>query len=253
MTVNTTRDDDDVNPGDAACDIDEATAGSQCTLRAAITEANEFTGAHTVNFAIPTTDPDFEPVTGRYTINLGRELPDITTNLSFNGIGQNVLTVRRNSGLPFGIFRAKGFSTCISPSIFGDINVAVFGMTISNGLKLDSVGGGGISFNNDGTLTVADCSISENFAQVRGGGIAMFGVRNSNIVNGTLNVSNTAFRGNFVSGENIATSDKEGGAIFGGKMNISNSSFSDNAVGGSAFQKWRCHRIVLLWLTAKQT
>jgi CSLREA domain-containing protein len=49
FVVNSTADDEDLNPGDAIC----ATAGGVCTLRAAIVEANLHTGPDTIGFNIP--------------------------------------------------------------------------------------------------------------------------------------------------------------------------------------------------------
>lgn len=48
FTVNTITDADDANPGDGVCDSDAGTAGDQCTLRAAISEANALDGADTI-------------------------------------------------------------------------------------------------------------------------------------------------------------------------------------------------------------
>src|SRR5690349_23351212 len=53
LTVNNTSDATDLNPGDGLCDTNAATAGSQCSLRAAIQEANATVGSDTINFNIP--------------------------------------------------------------------------------------------------------------------------------------------------------------------------------------------------------
>lgn len=51
--VNTSLDATDVHLGDGVCDIDEGSAGSQCSLRASITEANARPGKDIVPFNIP--------------------------------------------------------------------------------------------------------------------------------------------------------------------------------------------------------
>jgi CSLREA domain-containing protein len=66
FTVNSTADDDDAAPGDGAC----ATARGECTLRAAIGEANRAAGPNTVAFAIP--GP------GVHTIAIARPLPTLS-------------------------------------------------------------------------------------------------------------------------------------------------------------------------------
>lgn len=58
--------------------MDLAQEGSQCTLRAAIEEANRKSGKCTLNFAIPTSDPGFRANTGTFTLNIQSPLPDIT-------------------------------------------------------------------------------------------------------------------------------------------------------------------------------
>ena len=73
--VNSTGDGDDAGAGDDVC----ATANGQCTLRAAIQEANSQPSNDDIRFAIPTTDQGFDPGTGRHTINLTKALPPLTT------------------------------------------------------------------------------------------------------------------------------------------------------------------------------
>ena len=65
MVVNSTGDQDDNNVRDGVC----STSGGTCTLRAAITQANNNLGPDTVHFNIPGG--------GVHTINLGSELPPI--------------------------------------------------------------------------------------------------------------------------------------------------------------------------------
>jgi CSLREA domain-containing protein len=50
FTVNFGSDEADLNAGDGVCDVAANIAGSQCTLRAAIQEANALPGADTINF-----------------------------------------------------------------------------------------------------------------------------------------------------------------------------------------------------------
>src|SRR4030095_8351871 len=60
LTVNKTADADDLHPGDGSCDIDAGAPGAQCTLRAALKEANAVAGDYVINFDIPTSDPGFD-------------------------------------------------------------------------------------------------------------------------------------------------------------------------------------------------
>jgi hypothetical protein len=86
--VNQTGDQDDLDfPGgafdgssDDVCDVAPATAGKQCTLRAAIQAANERSGADTIRFRISGNGP--------HTITPGSELPTITRPVTIDGYTQ---------------------------------------------------------------------------------------------------------------------------------------------------------------------
>jgi hypothetical protein len=208
--VNLTGDADDVNPGDAVCDSDAATTGSQCTLRSALSETNALQGIQTINFAIPTTDSGFDSATGRYTINLTKALPVIShTDLTINGPGSDKLTARRNSGGPYAIF-----------SSVGNFALTISGLTVNNGVSPSS--GGGIRVDG-GALTVTDCVLADNFAVTGGGGISYSG-------NGKLKVTNCKFIGNVTTPLGVGFSD--GGAILvNGEAEITYCTFSDNSAG----------------------
>jgi hypothetical protein len=84
FTVNLPTDVAEDNSTDGLCDVAPAAGGSQCTLRAAIQQANATAGADTINFAIPGT--------GVQTIAVGSQgfgaLPTITDPVSINGYTQ---------------------------------------------------------------------------------------------------------------------------------------------------------------------
>jgi hypothetical protein len=80
FVVNRTGDAPDLNVGDGRCDT-SATTGSQCTLRAAIQQADKTAGADTINFNIGGT-------TGVKTISPAKPLPTITGPVTINGYTQ---------------------------------------------------------------------------------------------------------------------------------------------------------------------
>ncbi len=216
FTVNSTGDADDVNPGDRVCDTSTAIPGQQCTLRAALKEANALASDDTISlitvrFSIPTNDPGFDAATGRYTINLTALLPAITDNVTINGPGAAALTVRRNAGGDYNIFNVTGGSAVI-----------ISGLTASNGR---TGFGGGISDSTAGTLNLTNCAISGNtafFDGSTGGGILHD--------RGTLNITNCLIEGNSTAGNLIA--EHRGGAIYnssGTTLNITNSTISGNS------------------------
>jgi CSLREA domain-containing protein len=69
----------DLNVGNGICDT-STNSGRQCTLRAAIQEANAVSGADTINFNITTTSKTIAPA---------RQLPIITEAVTINGYSQS--------------------------------------------------------------------------------------------------------------------------------------------------------------------
>jgi CSLREA domain-containing protein len=98
FVVNGTGDAPDASTTASACDTDLSTTGKQCTLRAAIEQANATPGADTINFAIPGT--------GVKTIHVGEtglvRLPDITERVTIDGYTQagRTPTPRRSETTP---------------------------------------------------------------------------------------------------------------------------------------------------------
>src|SRR5258705_7172071 len=213
FTVNATNDVDDVNPGDGICDSDAAT-GSQCSLRAAMRESNAVGGDYTINFAIPTSDPGFDPGTGRHTINLTGALPEITnSNLIINGPGKDKLTVRRNTG---GFYRIFTFGNVVETATLS-------GLTVSSAFN-PTGDGGALSFIGK-TLNIKVCLFSNNIAAWSGSSLYVYA---------RLNVTDSTFNDNFSS----RTSGLAGcGALYApGALSVTDSTFTRNiasAAGGA--------------------
>jgi hypothetical protein len=100
---------------------------------------------------------------GPQTISLSTALPDITASMTINGPGANLLTVRRD-------YAAPAFSVFYIPA--GGLNVALTGMTISNGNGTGGFGGGIASFS---SLTLSHVRVAGNQASTAGGGITLSG------------------------------------------------------------------------------
>ena len=235
FTVNLTGDSDDLTPSDAICDSDAGAPGPQCTLRAALSQANALTTDQTINFAIPQTDPGFDSTTGRYTINLHSPLPGITVNLAINGPGRDVLTVRRQAGGNYGIFAIT--SDMVAQVSFSDL-------TISDGVGTTSAEGGGIgalgSFSNlPFVLSIVNCAFTSNRGE-RGGAVSSVPPRGIvNIISSTF-IGNSATSGGAIFARsllsvshntfNANSAATSGGAIFaGGALLVSNSTFNANS------------------------
>ena len=190
FTVNPTADATDANPGDGTC----ATESGECTLRAAIQEANALPGADTITLpagtytlAIPSFGED-PAATG----DLG-----ITADLTINGAGAATTIV--DGGGRGTVFRIVGGTAEIS------------GMTIRNGLG-QSVGGG---IFNEGTLTLNESTVTDNSSQ-SGAGIYN---------DGTLTLNGSTVSGN--------TGGSGAGIYNGGTLTVNSSIVSDNSASGA--------------------
>lgn len=113
-------------------------------------DAIENSAASTIQFAIPTTDPDYDVATGTYTIPLASPLP-VNRSLSIIGPGANVLTI--SGGGASRVFQ-------ISAGVFARIN----GVTITQGHAPDGAAQSGGGIDNSGVLLLDDDSISGNTA-----------------------------------------------------------------------------------------
>jgi hypothetical protein len=188
-------------------------------------------------------------VTG--TINLTGALPDLTHGVSIQGPGANLLTVRRDTGGNYRIFRVGSGTT-----------VSISGLKVANGYVVFGDGGG---IANSGTLTVNNCDVSGSSFDGNGGAIRNDGiltVTNATITggaetggaiytngmltltnatvsgsygfygggilnNGTMAISHSIIAGN--TAECILGCPVQGGGIFNhGALTITDSTFSGN-------------------------
>ena len=222
FTVNSIGDTSDIAPGNGAC----ADANGQCTLRAAIEEANSFLGDDTINFSVIGT------------INLTSALPVLSSNITITGPGSNFLTVRRNTGGNYRILQTSG-------------TVNISGVTITNGRTPDAVtediapSGGGI-WQTGGSLTLRDVVITGNTTGNGGsmrlgsptfGGFGGFG--GGIYASGTLTMTDCVISNNTTGhGGNGLTFGGSGGRGAGiyfapGTLTLTNVTISGNRTGDS--------------------
>lgn len=208
----------DLTPSPLVVTTTADTASGVGSLREAIIYANTLSTPSTITFNLGA---------GAHTINLGSELPQISSNVTISGPGANLLTVQRNSKSNFRILEvAAGKSAVIS------------GITLANGHATD-VGG---AVRNEGSLTVVSCTLSNNYADVYGGGIYN---------DDTLVLSDDTFahntgvsaggavsnQGNSVTATNctfVSNMSGDAGGIFnvGNVTTLSDCTFSGNSGGG---------------------
>ena len=186
FTVNSTADTADANPGDEVC----ADASAQCTLRAAIQEANALSGA--TNITLPA---------GIYTLSLAGGL-DIIGQLNLTGASTATAIV--DGGAVSRVFH-----------ILSGANVTVTDATVRNG-DAQPAGGGG--FWNEGTLTLRRVAITGNKAGY-GGGI---------LNNGTLTVSEALISENAATDKDGGWSFGGGLYVLTGSADLTNVTVSAN-------------------------
>lgn len=135
-------------------------AGTNGDLRYCMTQANAGGGSNTINFNV------------FGTIDLAGELPLINNNLTINGPGASLMTVRRNTGGNYRIFTIN----------FNRV-VTISGLTMTKGRVFSSPnfgGGGGIFVNGGATLNLSDSVVTDNEGYSFGGGILSYGALNIN-------------------------------------------------------------------------
>jgi predicted outer membrane repeat protein len=175
------------------------------SLRQYVQDNNLLGGDNTISFAIPTTDPGFNPATGQFTITLTGGEIDITQNVTLSGPGAGVLAVSGNA----------------TGRIFGTkATVNINGLNLTDG---QSVGASGGAINQTGgSLTLADCVLSNNHVSGNNGGAV------ESAGSSSLTIINCTFSGN--------SSDGNGGAIDspGVTLTVNGSTFDHNTtnVGG---------------------
>lgn len=221
LVVDSVADQPDANPGDGQC----ATDAGDCTLRAAIQEANARSS-------------------GRYTILV----PPGTYVLSTAGVDENAAatgdldiigtTAIIGAGAKVAIVDAAGLDR-----VFETVgSIDIFGLTIRNG---SAENGGGISNPGDGHVILTDVEVVGNSATNVGGGVfgqsgigGSVAMQNSTLAGNTAGVGGGgAFNLNYI--ENVTVSGNSaptgGGVLFlGGALNstITANSANPGAGGG---------------------
>jgi hypothetical protein len=184
--------------GDFGAGGDVGGGHSRGDLRFCITKVNADPGPDDIVFS----------VTG--TINLTGVLPDLASDINMQGPGADQLTVRRDTGGDYRVFR-----------VASGADVLISGLTIANGDAGSSCGGGLL---NDGSLTMSDSVVTGNFAGggsfARGAGICLFNA------NATMTLTSSFVIGNTAQGTTVYTN---GGGIYNaGVMTIDRSVVSGN-------------------------
>ncbi|MEM2126140.1 MAG: VCBS repeat-containing protein [Candidatus Methanosuratincola sp.] len=213
FTVNTTNDTVDVVVGDGNC----ADSNGECSLRAAIMEANAFPGADTIHVPSGRYILALDPVDGFDDSAAGGDL-DITGDLTLIGAGAETTIIDGDN--KYQVFHTRA-------------TVTLSGITVTRGYQ--GCGDGGGILNADGALTIADSIITGNSANQcgstggSGGGICNDGYYKNaqlTIINST--VSNNVARGSNPLGGGIVSGKQGSGTV---TLTINNSTITGNNAG----------------------
>src|SRR5712692_9745963 len=180
--VTTTTDAPDVSPGDGIC----ADAAGQCTLRAAVQEADAQPSGSAITIMVPA---------GTFPLKLG--VLSLTANtITVQGAGGGATTVDgRNASQVFNVSPAASVTLGQLAIIHGNASLGggienAGTLTLTNSTVAASVAsnGGGIYNQQGATLALAGTTVSQNVAGRDGGGLANNG--------GTVQLSLSAVSGN---------------------------------------------------------
>lgn len=177
FTVNQTADLPDANVNDGRCDTSLTSAGDQCSLRAAIQQANRTVVADTIRFVS----------TAQHTLTRQGAVDDSALNGDLDI--KHAVTLEPNPGGRTIIAGVSGFTERIFDIREGAV-VTIRRLEIRNGHVAEG-GGGGIQVNLDAHLNLNDSVIIQNSAEL-GGGIFNRGLLE---IRGTTIRSNQAFDG----------------------------------------------------------
>jgi hypothetical protein len=150
-------------------------------------------------------------------------LPIIAGNLTIIGNGDTIERVVGPSSYNFRLFE-----------VGHGASLTLIQMTLQSGY-IYAYNGGAIY--NQGTLTISDCTLSNNTAYYSGYISSLLGGEGGAIFNGsgTVVISNSILSGNSCIGNSAVSAFTAGGAIYNdsGTLTLSNSTLSGNLTGGS--------------------
>src|SRR5438552_12851755 len=189
--VNSTADVPDPDPANPIC----AAANGQCTLRAAVQDANFAGGVHTITLPAGVyglTRPGYD------NNSLVGDL-DIADDLTIQGAGSGLSIVDGNGA----VTGDRVFKILSSANVVG-----LSGLTIRHGQSLSStvgvIGGGGLYIEGAGQLQLSDVSVESNTAQNGGGIYANFSAQGGSLaMDHVILRANTAIAGGVGAGGGV--------------------------------------------------
>ncbi len=246
FTVNITNDAPDASPGDGVCDSDSGAAGNQCTLRAAIEEANVDSDNDTI--VIRST------LRGTIPLSVATIGGDSADGLSIKGPGADKIAVSAD-GADRVFDVAPDATVTISGLAISDATLTGVGnegtLKLINSTVLNNVRG----IYNRGTLNLTNSTVRNNHAPLaEGGGIYNHCLADLDLINstvkdntgesgggiyndgGSVTLTKSTVSGNTTVGSNIGISGGSGGGILNSKGCLGKLTITDSTVSGNTAQ-----------------
>ncbi|MEW5988651.1 MAG: hypothetical protein AB1791_18645 [Chloroflexota bacterium] len=236
LAVNDTSDAADANLSDGRCDSDLGAAGDQCTLRAAIEEANTRPGLDTISFNLP--------VTGTLSIQPTSALPTVTEAAVIDG------STQPGAICPRPVVEVDG---SLAGAGVDGLTLVASGNTV-RGLVINRFSGNGLtipagSHNNVITCNFIGTDATSVFDLGNGGHGISIDQSQGNVIGGTaagdgnvlsgnegdgIYIANTFAPGNQVLGNKIGTDATGTSAVGNANHGVELLAAADNTIGGVA-------------------
>ncbi|MEM7030593.1 MAG: choice-of-anchor Q domain-containing protein [Chloroflexota bacterium] len=226
FVINNTLDRDDASPGDGVCDSDATLSGEQCTLRAAISEANASAGVFTITvpagtytLAITGTHED-DNVTGDL---------DINSDIHLIGAGPDQTIIQGGATISQSVDRVFHILNGINTLLIRDLTIR-HGYIANSGTVVGQIDDGAGIFvvgQPNATVHIQNTKITHNHnldLREDGGGLANMG-------GGTVIIRDSEISHNKLRGE-LGSSGGGIFSVFGSDTIIFNSVISENFAGG---------------------
>jgi hypothetical protein len=247
FTVNSTGDAGDADTTDDICDSDAGTANEQCTLRAAIQQANATSGPDEIHFSIPgsgvhtiSPDPDLPPITEQVTID-GYTQGDGTPGDPSDDATENTLAVGNNAVLKIELDGTNAGDGLTIRAANSTVKGLVINRFSNRTVWIDGSGSTGNKV--EGNFIGTDAAGTADLGNLYG--VYIEGSNNTvggttagarNIISGNVigvSIFLSGATGNQVMGNYIGT-DKDGDDDLGNNLGVIINGASNNTVGGTA-------------------
>jgi len=221
VVVNATSDAGDASPGDNICDTGglNSAGTAECTLRAAIEEANVSVLVDTISFNIPPTESGYSAVPLSYTIQAGVALPAFSEQVVIDGSTQPDFP-----GSPIIIVDGASAGVAANGLVIGATggNSTIRGLVVQgfseNGILLlggsNTIAGNHLGIGADG-MTIGGNNTSNLEHQ---GGIRV--ESSSNLIGGVTSADRNVISGNFFAGIELFGASATGNQVYGNYVGL---------------------------------